>query len=153
MIVASVVGSIRRARRMREEQARYEEEMRRREESGEPPESPFGGSPFGPLFDTLFSGAGMRSYQYDPQTGEWVDMTEIEPEPVEQGAKSENGSKRKRETRKHRRKTPQTGFSPFGMMGGDGSGDFEVEDPGELNPGAPSTSSSPPSRRTATSDS
>jgi transitional endoplasmic reticulum ATPase len=135
LIIGSVVGSIRRARRMREEQARYEEEMRRRSESGEPTEPPFGGSPFGPLFDTLFSGAGMRSYRYDPQTGEWVDMSDVEPEVREEAPQggSGNGSKRKRETRRARRGGQQGGmFSPFGMMGGDGSGDFDVEPPDEL---------------------
>jgi transitional endoplasmic reticulum ATPase len=133
VIAVSAIGSIRRAKRMREEEERRRAEAMRRAESGEPPASPFEGSPLGPLFDTLFSGAGMRSYRYDPQTGEWVDMSEVEPEIPEEPVEAGNGGKRRRETRKARRKSPQGGmFSPFGMMGGDGSGDFQIETPDEL---------------------
>jgi transitional endoplasmic reticulum ATPase len=139
MIVASVVGSIRRARRMREEQQRYEEEMRRRAQDPDAPQDPFAGSPFGSLFETLFSGGGMaRSYTYDPETGQWVDVTsqrpEPEPEPEPSPSDLVDGEKpRRRAQKKRRRRQPQGGmFSPFGMMGGDGSGDFEVESPDEL---------------------
>jgi transitional endoplasmic reticulum ATPase len=132
MIVASVVGSIRRAKRMREAQEQMQAEAMRRAESGEPPGSPFGGSPFGPLFDTLFSGAGMRSYQLDPETGEWVDMSQVEPEVPEQPA-SGNGKERKRPAKKARRQPQSSMFGLGGMMGGgDGSGGFEVESPDDL---------------------
>jgi transitional endoplasmic reticulum ATPase len=131
MIVGSVIGSIRRARGMREEADRRRQEAMRRAEVGEPPESPFEGSPFGPLFETLFSGVGMRSYRYDPQTGEWIDMTDVQPETAG-AAEQEDGGRRKRETRKARRQPRESQFSPFGMLGGDGSGDFQVETPDEL---------------------
>ena len=135
MIGASVIGSFRRARRMREERERYEEELQRQADDPSAKQDQVGGSPFGPLFDTLFSGAGMRSYQYDPQTGEWVDMTDVRPEPEPEPQPAGNGdAKRKRETRKQRPSSQKGGmFSPFGMTGGgDGSGDFQVEPPDEL---------------------
>ena len=133
MIVASVVGSIRRAKRMREAEQQMQAEAMRRAEAGEPPASPYGGSPFGPLFDTLFSGAGMRSYEYDPQTGEWVDMSQVEPEVPQEAAESTNGKERKRPAKKAR-KQPQSSMFGFGGMmgGGDGSGEFDVESPDDL---------------------
>ncbi len=133
MMVASVVGSIRRAKRMREAQQQMMEEEMRRAESGEPAGSPFGGSPFGPLFDTLFSGAGMRSYEVDPQTGQWVDISQREPEMPPEPEQSSNGKERKRPAKKARRQPQSSMFGLGGMMGGgDGSGEFDVESPDDL---------------------
>jgi transitional endoplasmic reticulum ATPase len=132
VIVGSVIGSIRRARRMREQQQRLEEEARRRAQDPDAPPDPFAGSPFGGLFETLFSGPGTwsKSYTFDSQTGEWVDISDVRPEP-EPEAEPEPGKPKKRAAR--RRRQPQGSmFSPFGMMGGDGSGEFEVESPDEL---------------------
>jgi transitional endoplasmic reticulum ATPase len=128
MMVASVVGSIRRARRIREEERRFEEEARRRAQDPDAPPDPFGGSPFGSLFETLFSGGMARSYTYDPETGQWVDISDVQPEPEPEPAA--NGG-RKREAKKRRRRQPQTSMFSS-MMGGDGSGEFDVEPPEEL---------------------
>ena len=135
LVISGIVGSIRRARRMREEQVRLEEEMRRRAQDPDAPPDPFAGSPFGTLFETLFSGGMARSYTYDPETGQWVDISDQRPEP-EPEPEPENREEptRRRATKTRRRKQPQSSmFSPFGgMMGGDGSGEFDVESPDEL---------------------
>jgi transitional endoplasmic reticulum ATPase len=135
LVISGIVGSIRRARRMREEQERYEEELRRRQQDPDAPQDPLAGSPFGSLFESLFSGSGMmRSYTYDPETGEWVDISNQRPEPEPEPEHAEtNGEKPRRAQKQRRRRQSQSSmFSPFGMMGGDGSGDFEVEPPDEL---------------------
>src|SRR5436309_2952931 len=91
--------------------------------------APFGGSPFGALLESLMTGAGARSYSFDPATGRWVDMSEHQPEaqqhePVQQERRHEPG-----------RRQPQSPLASLfggGMMGGDGSGAFDVQSPEEL---------------------
>ncbi|HEV3479859.1 MAG TPA: AAA family ATPase, partial [Gaiellaceae bacterium] len=133
LAVSGIVGSIRRARRMREEQRRLEEEARRRAEDPDAPPDPFSGMPFGGLFETLFSGPGTwsKSYTYDYETGRWVDISDQRPEPDPEVPETAADEPRKRATKKRRRQPQTSMFSPFGMMG-DGSGDFEVERPEEL---------------------
>ena len=117
LVFFAITGAIgRRKRREAEEAERraLEEALRRRDEGG--PASPFAGSPFGDLFDQLMSGQGgfMRSMTYDPQTGEWVDVTQQRPE-VESRPK-------------RRRPKPPSLLSGLG-----GGGDFDVESPEELH--------------------
>src|SRR5829696_7165785 len=91
-------ASARRRRRLEEERRRREAELLR---EGGSPSSPFGGSPFGMLFDSLFSGAGgwSRGYTLDPETGRWVEVTGYdraeeqerapEPEPADDATRDE----------------------------------------------------------------
>ena len=143
----SIVSRIarRRARRAAEErQAEYDRAV----EAGEiEPEaiSPFGMFPFGGILEELMRSQGMtRSYEVDPETGEWVEITderpealpEPEPAPVPAGASSAD---RRAEAKRRRRASSAAKASrpksPFSMMGGmpsDGSGEFEVQSPEEL---------------------
>ena len=85
-----------RRRRELEEQHRAEESARGRavEEAGAVDAaavSPFGMFPFGGLFEGLLTGPGSwsRSYAFDEETGRWVDISDLEPEPA---ADSGNGA-------------------------------------------------------------
>jgi len=131
------------ARRRREAEAellrRQQEEERRREAGLEPEDdvSPFGGSPLGMLFDAMFSGPGMHSYEYDPQSGRWVDVSDRRPEPLptEPEPESKTARTRTKQAPQRRRQTQQNPLGSLfggGLAGGDGSGDFEVQPPGEL---------------------
>ena len=114
------------------------------------PPSPFALMPFGGLFEHLLTGPGMwsRSYALDEETGRWVDVTDMEPERVEEAPRPAGDGEQKREaadggqprrrprsTRSRARRSPSA--NPLsgllgGGLGGDGSGDFEVEPPEEL---------------------
>ena len=76
-------GSARMARASRRHA--HEEEQRRLEESrrsgGEEQVSPFAGIPFGGIFEEMFRGIETRSYRIDPETGEWVEMSDELPTP------------------------------------------------------------------------
>ncbi|HKP17420.1 MAG TPA: AAA family ATPase [Gaiellaceae bacterium] len=131
-IVLLARASFRRRRRLLEEERRREEELRRDEPEGSPA-SPFELFPFGGLFgDLLGGGMRSRSYVLDLSTGRWIDISEEEPEPVEQP--SENGRPDKDEPRARPRpaRARQQAPSPFGGLFGDlsgmgGGGDFQVE--------------------------
>ena len=138
------------ARRQRE---RMEEERRRREAVARHGggTSPFEGMPFGGLFDTLLSGPGMssRSLEYDPQTGEWVEVDDAVPQPG-QGNTHQDGNLHQdvgegkptmAPPAPSPPRRPAATSGPFGglfggMMGGlggtGGGGDFEVESPASL---------------------
>src|SRR3954453_22500794 len=60
------------ARRRRELAEEYE-----RQSPGDDGSQVAVGSPF----DLLFGGSGWQSYEYDPQSGRWVDVSQREPEP------------------------------------------------------------------------
>jgi transitional endoplasmic reticulum ATPase len=97
-----------------------------------------GNTPFGALLESLMTGAGARSYAYDPATGRWIDVSEQQPEPPPKepngGQPPAEGRSAQRE-RRARRQQPQSPLASLfggGMMGGDGSGDFEVQPPEEL---------------------
>ncbi|HEX5592596.1 MAG TPA: AAA family ATPase [Solirubrobacterales bacterium] len=138
----SVSRSARRSREAAEARRRQEEAMR--EQGGE---SPFGGSPFGSIFDQLFSGTGMRSRSlaYDPQTGQWVDITDEYPEgeapAAENGAdEGEQAERPRRAPQQQQRQASSAGplgglFGSMGGLGGmmGGSGNFSVEPPAELD--------------------
>jgi transitional endoplasmic reticulum ATPase len=137
----SVSRSAKRSREAAEARRQREEAMR--EGGGE---SPFAGSPFGSIFDQLFSGTGMRSRSlaYDPQTGQWVDITDEYPEGEE--PRVENGADEQEQADRPRRAAPQQQrqssagplgglFGSIGGLGGmmGGSGNFSVEPPSELD--------------------
>jgi transitional endoplasmic reticulum ATPase len=141
LVVSSLVSrAMRRGveRRRREQQ----ELLRRMEEDGAA--SPFAGSPLGPLFESLLFGTGAQSYEYDPRTGEWVEITDRAPAP-EPAAETkadrgqETGERRRRRSRRSRQAAPAPSARGlgglFGQMGGmnDGSGNFEVVPPDELD--------------------
>jgi transitional endoplasmic reticulum ATPase len=137
----------RRAERRAEEQRR---EYERAVAAGEiDPEavSPFGMLPFGGLLEELMRAQGMsRSYTVDPETGEWVEITDTQApirEPEAQAPLEGESSAERRAQAKRRRRAgeaaksarPQSPFSMLGGLGGmpsDGSGEFEVQAPDEL---------------------
>jgi transitional endoplasmic reticulum ATPase len=125
-----VMSATRRAGRRRRE---YEEEYARQQSD------PDGGNPqvrVGSPFDLLFGGSGWSSYEYDPETGGWVEVSEREPEPPE--PRQDDQATAQRPKRQPRRQQPQSplgslfGGGLMGGMGGDGSGSFEVQPPDEL---------------------
>jgi transitional endoplasmic reticulum ATPase len=133
------------ARRSREaaEARRQREEAMREQDGGE---NPFAGSPFGSIFDQLFSGTGMRSRSltYDPETGQWVDITDEYPQGGEPAAedRAADGEQSERPRRAPQQQQRQPSAGPlgglFGSMGGlggmmGGSGNFNVEPPSELD--------------------
>jgi hypothetical protein len=144
-------------RRAQERQARQmQDEMDQRAAAGEsppPPVGPFGLLPFGGLFEQMLSqGAWTRSYVYDPDTGEWVEVVET-PDAVETPGRPDRSGEAhrpsggatppepptttgRRPAERSRRRSASQGL--FGdMLGGlgglnDGSGDFVVRSPDEL---------------------
>ena len=80
----SLVASMRRrSRHMLEQQERLEREMRSSGGEVDPygGASPFEMLPFGGLLESLMSGMGARSFRWDEETGEWVEMTDEAPQP------------------------------------------------------------------------
>src|SRR4051794_40901998 len=134
-------SSMRRAARRRFE---YEEQLAREAAERGPSRggddgssgSSVGASPFGGLLESLMNGAGARSYGYDPVTGRWVEVAPEEEPPPPADAKAQEPKQEARVQRRRRRQPTQQ--SPLGslfgggMMGGDGSGEFEVQPPEEL---------------------
>ncbi|HEX2266469.1 MAG TPA: AAA family ATPase, partial [Solirubrobacterales bacterium] len=147
LLAFSVARSARRSREAAER--RRQEEERLREQGGEGfGASPFSMLPFGGIFDQIFSGAGMRSRSlaYDPETGQWVDITDEFPEeePQANGAEADGkGEEAEPRRRPQQQPTRQTGmssplgglFGSLGSMGGMGgnSGNFSVERSDELD--------------------
>jgi SpoVK/Ycf46/Vps4 family AAA+-type ATPase len=131
VLVAMATSAARRARRREEERRRAEMERRAREGNGDGPSSPFAGMPFGGLFDVLLSGGGgwSRSYEYDEESGRWIDVSERHPEPVAEPEQAADTP-----TRKPRRRQRQgTTTSPLGGLFGMPQGtEFEVQPPEEL---------------------
>jgi len=135
------------SRRRRQMEEEFAAEQARRGEDGEDGYSStgFGVSPFGSILDALMTGAATRSYEYDPETGRWVDITDRQPDPREQQTEPDpepaqaesNGHRRRRPRPRRKQAAPQSplgGLFGGGMMGmgGDGSGNFEVQSPDEL---------------------
>jgi transitional endoplasmic reticulum ATPase len=108
--------------------------------------SPFAGMPFGGLFEQMMRGGGgwTRALEYDPRTGEWVDVTDAEPEPQPAPEPEHPESKPPpgpgRAPRRRPRPRPAAPANPLasllggGMSGGLGgnSGSFDVQPPDEL---------------------
>jgi transitional endoplasmic reticulum ATPase len=153
LILAFLAFSVARsARRSREAAERRQQEEERLREQGGGSESPFAGSPFamtpfGGIFDQIFSGTGMRSRSlaYDPETGEWVDITDEYPEGEEpragdKGADRDGAEERPRRAPQQQTRQPGIGglgglLGSMGGLGGvgGGSGNFNVEPPAELD--------------------
>ena len=142
VLVMSVAGAARRRRRAKAAR----EESLRRAAGGEPDPfdgaSPFGMFPFGGLLESLMTGVGARSFQYDQETGEWVEVSDDlrpvdraeEPQPAAGAGGTPTSAGRK--ARKARVQPRSSTFGPFGgLMGnvGGGSGEFDVEPPEELS--------------------
>jgi len=147
LLAFSVARSSRRSREAAERRRREEERLR--EQGGESlGGSPFSGMPFGSIFDQIFSGAGMRSRSlaYDPETGQWVDITDEFPgEETEadrrRDTEDEGGDPSPEPRRRPQQQAPQGGMGGLGgLLGGmgglggmmGGSGNFNVESPSQL---------------------
>ena len=78
--IVSAIGRASRRRRQRQEEELALRRARERDVHGDDV-SPFAGMPFGSLFEQMLQGPWTRSYEYDPRTGEWVDMSDVVPEP------------------------------------------------------------------------
>ena len=137
-LVMSLVGRMARASRRRA----YEEEQRRLEElppgGGDEAFSPLSGLPFGGILGELMRGMETRSYRFDPESGEWVDMTAEQPPEPEPEPEPNEGEPRRKTKKSRIRPKSSSMQSPFGMLGGmgmpsDGSGEFDVEPPEELS--------------------
>src|SRR5215217_127132 len=156
LFIALVIFLIRRSiRRAREA---FEEDRRRTEAVGRDPD-PGGGSGgfgFGDLFGSLLMpGVWMRSYTYDEETGRWVDITDVDPndvdeEPAERAgattatgeplppppgrsrAGGSGGTSRRPTVERPQRRGGLTGIGGLGGLLGGGGGDFRVERPDEL---------------------
>ena len=138
VLVLSMIGRLARTSRRRA----HEEEQRRLEElrgnDGEAVISPFSGLPFGGILEEMMRGMETRSYRIDPETGEWIDMTDERPPEREPEQESIDDDSRRRKRKSRTRPKRASSASPFGMLGGmgmpsDGSGEFEVEPPEELS--------------------
>jgi hypothetical protein len=85
LFILSMTGAMRRAARRRRERERLA--IREQREAHGPPDgmgpSPFAGVPFGSVLEQMMRGGGgwTRAIEYDPQSGEWVDVTDAAPEP------------------------------------------------------------------------
>ncbi len=140
--VVALVG--RAARRRAERQAEQQAEVERAVERGDvdpAAASPFGLFPFGGIFEELLKAQGMtRSYTIDPETGEWVEISDELPEPLPEPEdassiepQTTSAAERRAQAKRQRRSTRSASsksMNPFGMlggMGGDGSGDFDVQ--------------------------
>jgi SpoVK/Ycf46/Vps4 family AAA+-type ATPase/predicted metal-dependent enzyme (double-stranded beta helix superfamily) len=136
-IVVFVIAVMSAARRSARRQAEYEDQLAREPAERGPSrgeqEPPFGASPFGSLFDMLMTGGGARSYEYDPETGRWVDVSHTRPEPDrDEEPSTERPAQRRRARRQQQPQSPLSSLFGGGMAGLDGSGTFEVERPDEL---------------------
>jgi flagellar biosynthesis/type III secretory pathway M-ring protein FliF/YscJ len=109
----SVSRSARRSREAAEARRRQEEAMR--QGGGE---SPFAGSPFGSIFDQLFSGTGMRSRSltYDPETGQWVDISDEYPQGEEPAAAEGERSERSLRAPQQQQQQRQPSAGPLGGL-------------------------------------
>src|SRR5688572_18806769 len=114
ILAFSVIRSARRQREQLEARRRREEELAR-SGGAQGPGSPFAGMPFGGLFDQLLTGPGSwgRSLEYDPETGQWVDVTDRAPS---EEAPAPNGQKPAPEPAPRRTQAASPG--PFGGLFG-----------------------------------
>jgi len=145
--IVSALGRASRRRRELRELARRQAQGRERQGLGP---SPFAGMPFGSLFEAMMGSGGpwTRSLEYDPRSGEWVDVSDVapepEPEPAGRARDGEDGdgsqpppgpgrAQRRRRPRAASPANPLASLLGGGMsgMGGQG-GNFEVQPPDEL---------------------
>lgn len=151
LVFFGVIALIGRAARRRAERAAEQQAERERAvargEVDPAALSPFGPFPFGGIFEELLRSQGLtRSYTLDPETGQWVEITDEVPERLPEAdpeleqvgeqtrAQGRSEAKRRRATARSR-SARSASIGPLGMlggMGGDGSGEFEVQSPDEL---------------------
>ncbi|MBW3592443.1 MAG: AAA family ATPase [Actinobacteria bacterium] len=156
VLVMVVVGSML-ARSARRRALEAEEEYRRAQLARSPERegggiqggmiTPFGMFPFGGLFEDLLMqpGGWGRSLAYDERTGQWVDISELEPEamteppeePEADGAVERPSRRRTSRSRRPRRAAqpanPLAGLLGGGTMGAQGGGgNFQVQSPDDL---------------------
>lgn len=119
LVIFLVPGLVTRMARASRERA-YEEEQRQREElqpngGGGEQVSPFGIFPFGGILEEMMRGMETRSYRIDPETGEWVDMTDERPPEPEPGPEpAPVGAAPRRAKRKSRTRPKSTSsMSPW----------------------------------------
>jgi len=126
-------AAARRRRERAEQERRRAEALRQSHGADGTMPSPFEGMPFGGLFESLMTGPGLwsKSYAYDTETGQWVDISDMQPEP-EPEPEAQPPSEKRKAGRRPRRPQQQMGSLFGGMMGGDGSGEFDVQPPDEL---------------------
>jgi transitional endoplasmic reticulum ATPase len=138
--IASAIGRASRRRRQRELALRHAQDRG----AGA---SPFAAMPFGSLFEQMMGGAWTRSYAYDPDTGEWVEMSDVVPEPERPASDRDEARESRtqatgpgRAPRRRARPRASAPANPLasllggglgGGMGGQG-GNFEVQPPDEL---------------------
>ena len=129
-LVAMASGAARRARRREEERRRAEMERQAREGTTNGAPSPFAGMPFGGLFDVLSGGGGWsRSYEYDAETGRWIDVSDLYPEPTDQPEQHPESAP----PAPRRRPRRSASASPLGGLFGMPQGtEFDVQPPEEL---------------------
>jgi transitional endoplasmic reticulum ATPase len=141
VMLFAITGAMRRAARRRNE-----EQLARRARDEAGGASPFAGMPLGSLLEQMLRGGGgwTRALEYDPRTGEWVDMTHAEPEPESAPVREHPASKPPpgpgREPRRRPRPRPAAPANPLasllgGAMGGGGmggGGNFDVRSPDGL---------------------
>jgi transitional endoplasmic reticulum ATPase len=111
-----------------------EEELERQSNDGIAGDQPVG-SPLDALFGTMLGGGsgGWQSYEYDPATGTWVDRSHEEPEEEPLAEQQQHApARRKRQRQRAAQQSPLGSLFGGGMMGGDGSGNFDVQPPDEL---------------------
>jgi hypothetical protein len=138
LLMASVVGAARRRRRALEAQEEAARHAAGGDVHGTDGAAPFEIFPFGGLLEALMGTDGARSFRYDPETGEWVEMSEDVPpsaETVAPGGGTTDAPARR--PPRPARVQPRSA-SPFGDLMGSlgamgGSGQFEVEGPEELS--------------------
>ncbi|MBD0290393.1 MAG: AAA family ATPase [Thermoleophilia bacterium] len=127
------------SRRRALDEAERRRAARRDHERGERSRGGLPSSPFAGLLEMLLSGSG--SYAYDPETGQWVDISDERPRvpPSEPAPSAEDGERVQKTPRRQRRAAasppnPLGALLGGGMAGGlgGGGGDFEVQDPDEL---------------------
>ena len=143
LLILSLASSRHRRRAEEEEARRRAEAARASQGSGDDGSAGWGGgfSPFGGLFDLLTGGLS-RSYAYDEETGQWIDVTDLEPDPVPEPRPQASPASpapprpdggRRTATRPRSSTTTKQGGLFGGMFGGgDGSGSFSVEPPEDL---------------------
>jgi transitional endoplasmic reticulum ATPase len=139
LFVVFVLVAMSLARRAALRRAEYEEELAREaaargpsrgdNELGDPA---FGPPSLGSLLEQMMSGSTWgRSYEYDPASGRWVDVSERQPEPAPERQAATPARQRKSRQRAQQQ-SPLGSLFGGGMPGGDGGGDFEVQPPDEL---------------------
>jgi transitional endoplasmic reticulum ATPase len=131
-------ASARRHRAMIEEDER--QAAARRAPGADFPDPPFV-SPLDLLFGGMLGG-GVRSYELDPETGRWVEVTndppQREPDEPPPHADTPAGDRRRRRAERLRQRPAQTANPLAGLLGGGmlggmgGGGEFEVQPPDEL---------------------